>query len=66
MRTITDHIVEGDSANHQIQIEVTDEPGAGGANHKYEVRKPQGNGADFPLLANINFQNEPKRHSSPW
>lgn len=38
MREITDHIVEGDSANHQLKIEVTDEPGAGGANHRYVVR----------------------------
>ena len=37
MRTITDHIVEGDSANHQLTITVTDEPGAGGANHRYEI-----------------------------
>jgi hypothetical protein len=37
MRTLTDHIVEGDSANHQLAIEVTDEPGAGGANHRYEI-----------------------------
>jgi hypothetical protein len=37
MRTITDHIVEGDSANHQLKIEVTDESGQGGANHRYEI-----------------------------
>lgn len=37
MRTITDHIVEGDSANHQLTIEVTDAPGQGGANHRYEI-----------------------------
>jgi hypothetical protein len=37
MRTITDHIVEGDSANHQLTIEVTDQPGQGGANHRYEI-----------------------------
>ena len=37
MRTITDHIVEGDSANHQLKIEVTDGPGQGGANHRYEI-----------------------------
>jgi hypothetical protein len=35
MRLITDHIVEGDSANHQLSVEVWDEPGAGGANHVY-------------------------------
>jgi hypothetical protein len=37
MRTITDHIVAGDSANHQLTVEVTDEPGQGGACHRYEV-----------------------------
>lgn len=37
MRTITDHIVEGDSANHQLTIGVLDELGQGGANHQYMV-----------------------------
>jgi hypothetical protein len=37
VRTLTDHIVEGDSANHQLTITVTDEPGAGGANHRYVI-----------------------------
>jgi hypothetical protein len=36
-RTLTDHIVAGDSANHQLTIEVTDEPGQGGACHRYEI-----------------------------
>lgn len=36
MRKITDHIVSGDQAV-QLEIEVTDQPGAGGANHRYEV-----------------------------
>ena len=36
MRELTDHIVSGDQAV-QLKIEVTDEPGAGGANHRYEV-----------------------------
>jgi hypothetical protein len=36
-RTLTDHIVAGDSANHQLTIEVTDEPGQGGACHLYEI-----------------------------
>lgn len=38
MRTLTDHIVEGDSANHQLTISVLDEPGQGGANHEYSIR----------------------------
>lgn len=37
MRTLTDHIVEGDSANHQLSIEIMDAPGQGGANHRYEI-----------------------------
>lgn len=37
MRRIIDHVVDGDSANHQLIIEVTDEPGSGGANHRYEI-----------------------------
>lgn len=36
MRALTDHIVSGDQAV-QLQIEVTDEPGQGGANHRYEI-----------------------------
>lgn len=37
MRELTDHIVPGDSANHQLKIEVLDEPGAGNANHLYKI-----------------------------
>jgi hypothetical protein len=37
MRELTDHIVEGDSANHQLKIEVVDSPGQGGACHRYEI-----------------------------
>jgi hypothetical protein len=36
MRNLTDHIVNGDQAV-QLQIDVTDEPGQGGANHRYEI-----------------------------
>ncbi len=35
MRTITDHIIN--PANDKLTITVTDEPGAGGANHRYEI-----------------------------
>lgn len=35
MREITDHIIN--PANDKIKIRVTDEAGAGGANHRYEV-----------------------------
>lgn len=36
MRQITDHIVSGDQAV-QLAITVSDEPGAGGANHVYWI-----------------------------
>ncbi len=36
MRKLTDHIVSGDQAV-QLEIHVMDEPGQGGANHRYEV-----------------------------
>lgn len=52
MRTLTDHVVSGDQAV-QLQIEVTDEPGAGGANHQYAVS----NGNQH--MTAINFQNGP-------
>ena len=35
MRTINDHVVN--PANDRIKIEATDAPGAGGANHRYEI-----------------------------
>lgn len=38
MRQLTDHMVHGDSANHQLRIDVEDEQGAGGANHLYMIR----------------------------
>jgi len=59
MREITTHIVEGDSANHQLKIEVLDEPGAGGANHSYVICGEQDeDGTSFPYTP-INFQNGP-------
>jgi hypothetical protein len=55
MRTIKDHIVENDSANHQLMIEVLDEPGAGGANHAYLISSvaTSSGGTAWP----IGFQN---------
>lgn len=51
MRELTDHIVSGDQAV-QLAIRVMDEPGAAGANHRYEV-----GGFSKPLA--IFFQNGP-------
>lgn len=56
MRTLTDHIVEGDSVNHQIKIEVLDEPGSGGANHEYRLSIPD---PKHIVEWFINFQNGP-------
>lgn len=53
MRTLNEHTVEGDSVNHQLQIEVKDEPGAGGACHWYEIADSRG------CMAKLLFQNGP-------
>ncbi len=67
MRKLTDHCVEGDSANHQLTIEVTDAPGQGGACHRYEItgfntESNVSKGDPFPggvTKAVILFQNGP-------
>jgi len=53
MRQLTDHIVSGDQAV-QLKVEVTDQPGAGGANHEYRVT-----GYDTGNIDIICFQNGP-------
>jgi len=58
MRTLTDHIVEGDSANHQVTISVLDEPGQGGANHQYSIRWKNERDETEPHCF-IGFQNGP-------
>ena len=59
MRTLTDHIVENDSVNHQLTIEVTDEPGAGGANHSYLISLPPPGASNQHSSAWVVFQNGP-------
>lgn len=54
MRQITDHVVEHDDAP-QLTITVLDEPGAGGANHEYQISW-QGPNCDG---MNFSFQNGP-------
>ncbi len=49
---MTDHIVEGDSVNHQLTISVLDEPGSGGACHMYEVTAAG-------IRQTVDFQNGP-------
>lgn len=51
MREITDHRVN--PANDRIEILVVDEPGAGGANHEYDVVLPN------RRATRISFQNGP-------
>lgn len=51
MRQITSHIVN--PVNDKLKITVRDEPGAGGANHEYEIALPDGSGV------RIGFQNGP-------
>lgn len=59
MRTINDHKVN--PANDRILIEVTDEPGAGGANHEYRVTLPPPENAAGVAAKSweISFQNGP-------
>lgn len=58
MRTLTHHIVEGDSANHQVEIRVLDAPAHGGASHAYCIYNDRGT-----LLCNVGFQLGPiKEH----
>ena len=37
MRKLTDHVTPGNQLNESIKIEVRDEPGAGGACHRYDI-----------------------------
>ena len=54
MRYLTNHIVDGDSVNHQLRINILDEPGQGGACHAYRMEFP--GDADSQIL---QFQNGP-------
>jgi hypothetical protein len=71
MRTISDHIVSGDQAV-QLEVRVVDAPGAGGANHVYQVhgadlKKNPANAnvsdEDIPHWVEILFQNGPIKES---
>lgn len=59
MRTINEHKVN--QANDRILIEVTDEPGAGGANHEYRVTlpPPEKSAGVATKSWEISFQNGP-------
>ncbi len=55
MRTINDHKVN--PANDKLEITVTDEPGAGGANHEYAITGYTVGGVVGRAI--ISFQNGP-------
>lgn len=58
MRTIKTH--EINLTNRKLEIRVTDEPGAGGANHNYEVWILDQTSLDAPKkICDIKFQNGP-------
>jgi hypothetical protein len=62
MRFLKDHVVDGDSANHQVKISVVDLPGAGGANHEYRISwEKHDKDRDITLehVVSIDFQNGP-------
>jgi len=51
MREIHDHKVN--PANDTLKIEVVDEPGAGGANHRYMI-------SGFDTTSNVSYDGEPR------
>lgn len=63
MRELTDHKIN--PANDKLRIVVTDTPGAGGANHRYEIdgfnafTNPSRETGDRGDAASILFQNGP-------
>lgn len=57
MRTLTQHIVPGDSVNRQLVIAVLGQPGSGGACHDYNIAGPAG--SDDLRDVDISFQNGP-------
>jgi len=62
MRTLTDHKLEG--LNEALEITVLDEPGQGGACHKYAIDLHSEPGAEPAITGassgwNIDFQNGP-------
>lgn len=64
MRTVTDHVTN--PVNDKLNINVIDEPGAGGANHRYDItgmnlkeNPSYEEMLDDPGLITILFQNGP-------
>lgn len=57
MRKVTDHKVNG--LNEAIEINVIDEPGAGGANHRYNIDGPDSLYSATSFRVEIMFQKGP-------
>lgn len=57
MRELHGHKVN--ECNDVVKIEVKDEPGAGGANHYYEVSYPDAKSPECRAVHGIYFQNGP-------
>jgi hypothetical protein len=55
-RSLTDHVVNG--LNEALIITVLDDPGQGGACHRYEIHMERTKGV-MQLATEINFQNGP-------
>jgi hypothetical protein len=53
MRAINDHVIN--PANDKLAVTVTDEPGAGGANHRYEV-------TGFDAASNPSIEHSSENH----
>lgn len=62
MRTIEDHKVPCDAPQNQLTVQVTDDPGSGGAHHKYMIYggAPIGTAEEGPeVQLRVSFQNGP-------
>lgn len=65
MRILTDHKTNG--VNEELEIQVIDEPGQGGASHRYNIRPthlgnetdPAGTAQRMRACCDIRFQNGP-------
>jgi hypothetical protein len=58
MRKVTEHVVPGDLFN-QLTVTVTDEPGDGGACHRYVISWPGSVDGGPNAECEVNFQNGP-------
>lgn len=59
LRELTDHIVPGDSVNHQLMVQVVDGPGPSGASHEYQIKGPVPDVGRKHIIYRLSFQNGP-------